>query len=135
MKEILHNPAQGHKVLMELWPKMKQALAKGMTLELEVTQQKRSQNQNEMFHSIIGEISKQATHAGSKWNPDDWKRLLIHKWAQETHRNSLERVVPALGGGGIVQLGLQSRRFSKEEASEFTDWLLAWSAENGVDLP
>jgi len=31
-----------------------------------------------------------------------------------------------------VQLGFQTRKFTKEQASEFVEWLYAWSAENGV---
>jgi hypothetical protein len=40
--------------------------------------------------------------------------------------------MPNLSGDGIVQLGFQTRKFTKEQASEFVEWLYAWSAENGV---
>ncbi len=42
------------------------------------------------------------------------------------------RFVQSLDGTGIVQLGLQSRKFSKEEATGFVEWLLAWGAQNGI---
>ena len=134
MRQKLYNAQQAHQVLSKLWPRIKSALMAGHELEIEVTSTKRSQDQSAMFHAIIGQIAKQATHVGSKWSTEDWKRLTIHKWAQETGRSGLERVIPALGGGGIVQLGLQSRKFTKEDASEFTEWLLAWAAQNGVEV-
>jgi isoleucyl-tRNA synthetase len=35
-------------------------------------------------------------------------------------------------GTGIVQLGQQTRKFTKEQASEFVEWLHAWGATNGI---
>jgi hypothetical protein len=43
-------------------------------------------------------------------------------------------VIPNLDGTGVIQLGFQTRRFSKEQASEFVSWLEAWCANNGVDI-
>jgi hypothetical protein len=34
----------------------------------------------------------------------------------------------------VVQLGIQTRNFTKEQASEFVEFLLAWCAKNGVEL-
>jgi hypothetical protein len=42
--------------------------------------------------------------------------------------------VQALDGQGIVQLGLQSRKLTKEEAIEFTEYLMYWCAKNGVQI-
>lgn len=106
----------------------------GHKLTMTIEREKRSQDQNEMFHSIIGQIAKQARHLGASWSADDWKRLLVHQWAKETKRHGLEKIVPALDGGGIVQLGLQTREFTKADASEFTEYLIAWSAQNGITL-
>jgi hypothetical protein len=44
------------------------------------------------------------------------------------------QIIPNLAGDGIVQLGRQTRKFTKEQASEFVEFLLAWSAENGVTI-
>jgi hypothetical protein len=120
--------------MTELWPKINDAVKRGFVLELDIVRQKRSNDQNEMFHAIIGQIAKQAEHLGAKWTGEDWKRLLVHSWAHETGRIGRERIVPGLRHEGIVQLGLQTRKFTKEDAMEFTEWLLAWCAENGVTL-
>lgn len=134
MRTKLYSPQQAHKVLTELWPKIKSALISGHELEIEVTRKKRSQDQNEMMHAIIGRIAKQAHHLGATWSAEDWKRLLVHQWAKDTRRLGLEKIVPALDGGSIVQLGLQTRNMKVDEASEFTEWLIAWAAQNGVTL-
>jgi hypothetical protein len=34
----------------------------------------------------------------------------------------------------VVQLGQQTRKFTKEQASEFVEFLQAWAANNGVEL-
>jgi hypothetical protein len=44
------------------------------------------------------------------------------------------RIVASLDGTGIVQLGLQSRKLTKEQGSEFIEFLFAWAAQNGVYL-
>jgi hypothetical protein len=41
-------------------------------------------------------------------------------------------VLPSLDGSGVVQLGIQTRRFTVRQASEFIEYLFAWGAENGV---
>lgn len=86
-----------------------------------------------MYHAIIGQIAVQASHLGSKWDAEAWKRLLTHKWAKETGRPTGD-VVQSLDGEDIVHLGIQTRRFTKEDASEFTEFLLSWCAENGVSI-
>jgi hypothetical protein len=84
-----------------------------------------------MFHALIGQIAKQAQHMGAHWDQETWKRLLAHMWAKETGRQD-GKLVASLDGKDIVQLGIQTRKFSKQEASEFTEWVLAWGANNGI---
>jgi hypothetical protein len=127
----LESAEQATFVMQGLWPKVKTALQSGKKLSLEVKPEKKSREQEEKYHAMIGEIAKQAQHIGCKWGVDDFKRLLIDQWASETDRK-LGRLVQSLDGVRIVQLGMQSRRFSKEEACEFIDWLEAWGATNGV---
>ena len=83
------------------------------------------------YHAMIDEIAHQAKHLGSQWESDDWKRLLLDKFARDTGR-SHGKVITNLDMSGIVQIGLQSRKFTNPEASEFIDWLYAWGEENGI---
>ena len=133
MKITLHNTQQAHQVVTDIYQKMKPHFMGGKKFTLEVTSETRSQPQNEMYHAIIGQIAKQAEHAGAKWDGESWKRFLIDQWASETGR-SAGKVAPSLDGQRVVQLGLQSRKFNKADASEFTEWLICWATDKGFEV-
>jgi hypothetical protein len=133
MKMTLRNSQQGVEQMRQLWAKMKPALDSGVALVVQVDKETRTQDQNAMYHSIIHQIAKQAQHLGSTWDAESWKRLLVDTYTREIKQNS-GQVIPNLTGDGIVQLGLQTRKFTKQQASEFTEWLMAWAAQNGVVL-
>jgi len=133
MKITLHNAQQAHQVVTDIYQKMKPHLMKGKKFTLEVTSETRSQPQNEMYHAIIGQIAKQTSHAGAKWDGESWKRFLIDQWASETGR-SAGKVAASLDGQRVVQLGLQSRKFNKADASEFTEWLIYWATDKGCEV-
>ena len=128
----LHNPQQAHSVLKDLWPKIKENLQAGKQLRLEIKKAARSTDQNAHFHALFNKISSEMAKVGSKWDADDWKRLLIDQWAHETGRK-VGKVAPSLDGERVVQLGLQSHKFTKEEGSDFIEWLLAWMADKGIE--
>jgi len=85
-----------------------------------------------MFHALIHKIAAEMKKVGSTWTADDWKRLLIDQWAHETNRK-LGKIAPSLDGERVVQLGMQSHKFTVEEGSEFIEWLLAWMAQKGIE--
>ena len=120
-------------VMGTLWPKVKEALASGKQLTLEIKNASRSCPQNSKYHAMIEEIAQQASHLGAKWDAEDWKRLLLNEFAKQTNLPQ-GRIVPSLDGSGIVQLGLQSRKLTKEQASEFVEFLYAWATQNGVTV-
>ena len=133
MRYDLIDQQQASALMNSLWPKVKAALAAGRKLTLEVKDASKSREQEEKYHAIIGDIAKQAQHMGAKWSPDDWKRLLVDLYCVEKQLPN-GKVVPSLDMTGIVQLGMQTRHFTKEQASEFVEFLLAWCAENGIEL-
>ena len=130
---VLQTPQQASDVMRHVWPKVKAALEAGKSLRMEIKSQGKSRDQEEMYHSLIGSIAKAMKAAGSTWSADDWKRLLIDQWAHETNRK-IGKVAPSLDGERVVQLGLQSRKFTVEDGSEFIEWLLAWAADKGIEL-
>jgi len=133
MKYDLDSQEQATALMNNIWPKVKAALAAGKKLTLEIKDAKRTNEQNEKFHAIIGDIAKQAQHLGAKWDAEDWKRLLVDEfWKQQGI--TAGRVIPNLCGDGIVQLGMQTSKFDKNQASEFVEFLQAWAADNGVTL-
>ena len=130
---VLYDVKQAHAVVMELWAKIKPALESGKQLEISVKSVTKSREQEKKYHAMINEIATQASHMGSKWSSDDWKRLLVDKYIRDTG-NVNAPVVPNLDQSGIVQLGFQTRNFTKEQGAEFIEFLHQWAAENGVTL-
>jgi len=133
MQYKLVNVEQGTALIKNLWPKMKTALESGKTLVMTVEEENRSHDQNAKFHAIIADITKQAQHFGAKWDAESWKRFLIDQFATETGLHA-SKIAPSLDGHRLVQLGLQSRKFTKDQASQFVDWLQAWCDEKGIEL-
>lgn len=133
MKYDLDSQEQASALMNGLWPKVKAALASGKKLTLEIKEQSKSREQERLYHELIGQIAKQAQHLGAKWDADDWKRLLVQEFCKEKGF-STGRIIPNLSGDGICQLGQQTRKFSKEQASEFVEFLMAWASQHGVEL-
>lgn len=133
MKYDLDSYEQAQALMGNLWPKVKEALKSGKKLTMEIKPASKSREQEQKYHAIIGEIAEQAQHMGAKWSADDWKRLLVDLYCVEKGMPS-GKVVPSLDMTGIVQLGMQTRHFTKEQASEFVEFLLAWCADNGIEL-
>jgi len=133
MKFYLDDEQQGLAAFRNAWSKCLNGLKVGKQFQVEIKYKQRSNEQNEKFHAIIGDIAKQAQHMGHKWDAESWKRLMVDKYLRETgFMNS--PIIPNLDGTGIIQLGFQTRKFSKEQASEFVEFLLAWCADNGIEL-
>jgi hypothetical protein len=130
MKFQLTDESQAKTLMTGLWPKVLKAL-QTKQLTLEIKDAAKSRDQEEKYHAMIGEIAKQAEHLGSKWDAESWKRLLVDQFMRDSGKAS-NRILPNLDGSGIVQLGNQTRKFTKEQASEFVEWLLAWGAEHGI---
>lgn len=125
-------PTQAHKaVTTTIWPQLKAMLIAGHRMVIEIRPIGKSREQEEKYHAMIGEVAKQAQHLGASWQAEDWKRLLIDKFARETGRTH-GKVIPNLDKTGVVEVGIQSRKFSTSDGSEFIEWLHAWGAENGI---
>jgi hypothetical protein len=122
---------QASTLMASIWPKVKESLKSGKQLRMEIKAESKSRDQEEKYHAMLGEIAMQAQHLGAKWSAEDWKRLLVDLFAKETGLQG-GKIIPSLDGQGIVQLGLQTRNFTKEQAMEFITFLKAWGASNGI---
>jgi hypothetical protein len=127
----LQNKEQASALMTGLWPKVIANLLAGKQLRMEIKAESKSRDQEEKYHAMLGEIATQAEHLGAKWSTEDWKRLLVDLFAKETGLQG-GKIIPSLDGQGIVQLGLQTRNFTKEQAMEFITFLEAWGASNGI---
>ena len=133
MRFELESEGQARSLMVGLWPKILKALASGRKLSMEIKDSDKSRDQEKLYHELIGQIAKQAQHLGATWDTEDWKRLLVDRFAHEIGLLG-GKIIPNLDGTGIVQLGIQTRKFTKEQATQFIEWLHAWAAENGVTL-
>jgi len=127
----LHTQEQASALMAKLWPKVKDSLKAGKPLRLEIKAESRSDEQNAKYHAMLSEIAVQAQHLGAKWDAESWKRFLVYEFCKQLGLPQ-GQIVPSLDGSGIVQLGLQTRDFTKERAAEFITFLEAWGAENGI---
>lgn len=98
---------------------------------------KKSRDQEAMYHAIFAEVANQHTFMGKKWDAETWKRLLVDAFARVKSAEGEPiqghgAMVPNLDHTGFVQLGVQTRRFTKKEASEFIEFLHAWMADQEV---
>lgn len=132
MRYNLDDQAQATSLMKHLWPKVKEALAAGRKLTLEIKPASKTRDQEQKYHAIIGDIAKQAQHMGAKWDAETWKRLLVDKYVREIGLTS--QIMANLDNDGLVQLGFQTRKFTKEQASEFVAFLICWCDQNGITL-
>lgn len=102
----------------------------------------KSREQEEKYHSMIGDIAKQYEHAGRKWDLESMKRILLEQFRRDTVKDpdimhlwasmgQLE-MAPSLDGSGVVVLGVQSRKFPMKLASVFVEWLYGLGAELNI---
>jgi hypothetical protein len=104
---------------------------------VEIKEANKSRDQEAKYHAIFSDVAKQVEFMGRKRDAETWKRLLVDafarlKTAEGDPVQGVGAIVPNLDGSGFVQLGVQTRRFSKRHASEFIEFLLAWGVDQNV---
>lgn len=105
----------------------------------------KSREQEERYHAMIGDISKQsAPYHGIQLDQEQWKRLLIDAFKEETKDDNVLaplwasfgniELLPALNRAGFVMMGEQSRYFPKRLATAFIEFLFAYGAEKDIEF-
>lgn len=95
---------------------------------IEFKEPKRSNDQNSLLWAMLGDVARQATHAGRKYDTAQWKALFLHAFGREM------TFIPALDGKTFLPIGLSSSDLSKKEMSNLLDFISAWCTENGITL-
>ena len=122
---VLHNPQQAWVLLRdELWPWIKAMTMAGHRLVLTVAPEKRSDAQNNLMWSALGDIARQVVWHGMKLDAADWKEMCTAALRQQ-------RPVPGLSGGFVV-LGASTRAMTKAEMTELIEFIHFTGAEHGV---
>ena len=99
----------------------------------------KTREQEEKYHALIADVreKKQAEGVGEGLSLDDWKRLLVAAFRYDTETDpdlmhhwiqfGSTKLLPQLGNRiGSVMVGEQTRRFPRDLASAFIDWLQAF---------
>lgn len=123
---ILHNAAQGHTALAQLWAWCKPRLVAGHKLTLTVAEATRSTDQNALLHATITDIAKRREWCGKLWPMEVWKRLLVAAWCR-ANGESVE-VVPALDGHGVDIVYRRTSKLTKAECASLIEFIHAWDA-------
>jgi hypothetical protein len=110
---------------------------------IEIKEPSKSAIQERKYHAMINDIAKHCVFMNEKLSAEDWKRLLVDAFVRVVREEATAagkpdpfkaqgRVLPSLDGSGIVQLGVQTRKFGKAIASEFIEYLYSYGCDNLV---
>lgn len=91
----------------------------------------RSLDQNAIFHAIVADVARQAVYLGRKLPAESWKALFVSGHAIATQQPG--EVLPGLEGE-FVAIRESTSRMSKERATSLIEYVLAWCAQNGIEL-
>ena len=121
------NPQQGHASLNEhLWPWAKSMMLAGHRLTVTLAKEKRSNAQNRVLWSRLGDVSRDVEWYGRKLTPADWKHVFSASLAKMD-------VVPNLEGTGFVALGLSTSAMTRGELQDLNELILAFGSERSVN--
>ena len=126
----LRNPQQGYQELLRAWAWAKAHLMAGSWLVLVIRLATRSDAQNRLLHSRIGDIAKQIEWCGCKRDTDTWKRLLTAAWLRA--RGESIEILPALDGHGVDVVFRQTSKLTRAECGELLEFVTAWGAERNI---
>ena len=120
----LYNMQQGHAELQRLWAWCKSMLSAEHRLTVEARPEKRSDAQNRLMWSALGDCARQITWHGQKLDAEAWKDMA-------TAALKRQRVVPGIDGGFVV-LGTRTSQMTKAEMTELVDFIHAFGTQQGV---
>ena len=126
----LREPVQAHTAVGEAWLFAKAMLIAGHRMIVEIRPDTRSDAQNRLLHSRIGDIAKQIEWCGCKRDTDTWKRLLTAAWLRA--RGESIEILPALDGHGVDVVFRQTSKLTRAECGELLEFVTAWGSERNI---
>lgn len=87
---------------------------------------KRTLPQNDMLWALLTEFAQQFTHDGKKYDPTQWKAIFLHAFGREIS------FLPSLDGKTFLPIEMSSSDLSKEEMTDFIEFILKEGTERGV---
>lgn len=90
---------------------------------------RRTLDQNSLLWALLTDVAVHMRKTASlDYSTDDWKHIFLHGWGREV------RFLPALDGKGVVPVPQSSSDLSKEEMTDFIEFILKEGAERGVEF-
>lgn len=93
---------------------------------LEFKASKRTLPQNDLMWALLTEVAQQLEHAGRMYDPAQWKAIFLHAFGREVS------FLPSLDQKTFLPIELSSADLSKDEMTDFIEFLLKEGAERGV---
>ena len=86
----------------------------------------RTTSQNRLLWALLDAFADQVVHCGRKYDAGDWKAIMMKALGKEL------AFAPSLDGQGIVAIGYQSSRLTKEEMANLIELIYSEGAKRGV---
>lgn len=140
LSTTLRNPVQGRAWILEALKIVAAWMAAGEEVWVEFVIRK-SREQERLYHSIFRDFAKQLTHCGREMDEEEWKRLMIDAFYRATKddpelagewKGREPRQIPNLDGDGWVEVGIESKKFTKALATAFITYMHAWGDSKEV---
>lgn len=125
----LWSPTQAHQAMThQLWPWLKANLTAGTRLVLLAHKEKRSDAQNRIMWSCLGDLSEQVQWFGKRMTPDGWKDFITG------HLNGQE-LVPNMDGTGFISIskGRSTSQMTRREVGAVIDLCHAFGTDQNVN--
>lgn len=87
---------------------------------------KRSLPQNDMLWALLTEVAQQLDHGGRKYEPSQWKAIFLQAFGREVS------FLPSLDLKTFLPIELSSSDLSKDEMTDFIEFIMKEAAERGV---
>ena len=108
-----------------------------------ISEPTKKREQEEKYHAMMGDISRQCDYNGRKLSIECWKRLLVEAMVFILREEAKGQgkpdpfprggaVLPSLDGLRIVQVEVLTRDFTVRQAADFIEYLYAFGAEREV---
>jgi hypothetical protein len=127
LKLTLGNRQKAHQGVDAAIARGCQPAAKAWTLELR--ERTRTDEQNDALHGLISQILKQRPHLnGLKMTKESYKAIFMHAIGHEA------MMLPTLDGTSFFPAGLRTSRLTVSEFTDLIEFILAWTAEQGLEI-
>lgn len=128
---VLHSDTQA-KALFDALSKRQEAVKLGKPLKVTVTEEdKRTDAQNRMMHSMFGDLAKQVKWHGVSFNLETWKRLCMASWLRSIEEKP--QLIPALDGNGFDIVYEKTSELGVKRGAALIEWVSFYGDSEGVN--